>query len=126
MPVLLVAGDDVAVAETSALLPGIAMACLKSSYGFQSTNTLSPRAADRALREGVEVAVGKVGTIEPHVVPGPIDLELRLRSRLMVEWLSYLQGVERTDAFTIRHACPDIVAVSRFLQFLTSAKDALA
>ncbi|MEG3146810.1 M55 family metallopeptidase [Sphingomonas sp. RT2P30] len=126
VPVLLVAGDDVAVAETSALLPGIATACLKSSHGFLSTNTLSPRAADRALREGVEAAIGKVGTIEPHVVSGPIDLELRLRSRFMAEWLSYLQGVERIDVFTIRHACPDIVAVSRFLQFLTSAKEALA
>lgn len=126
VPVLLIAGDDVAVSETTALLPGIATACVKTSQGFLSTSTLSPVAADKVLRDGVRDAVGLAGAIQPYAVSGPIALELRLRSRFMAEWLSYLPGIDRIDAFTIRHVGADIVAVSRFLQFLTSAREAVA
>ena len=126
VPVLMLAGDDVAIDETRNVLGGIATACLKRSYGFLSASTLSPLAADQCLRAAVREAVERVGKVQPYVVPGPVALEIRLRNRFMAEWLSYLQGVERLDAFTVRHECADIVAASRFLQFLTSARGALA
>jgi len=43
----------------------------------------------------------------------------------MAEWLSYLDAVERVDAYTIRLRSPDILGVSRFLMFLTSTRKAL-
>ncbi|QXQ08037.1 M55 family metallopeptidase [Sphingosinicellaceae bacterium] len=126
VPILLMAGDDVAVEETSALLPGIATACLKSSYGFLSICTLSPGAAERVLRTGVAEAVEKAGTLAPFAVAAPVSLEIRLRTRFIAEWLAYLDNVERIDAFTIRMQCADIIGVSHFLQFITAARGALA
>jgi D-amino peptidase len=124
--VILVAGDDVAVDETRAELGDVSAACLKTSLGFLSTSTLAPEAADRVLREAVREALGRLETFQPYVLSGEIQLEIRLRNRFMAEWLSYLADVERLDAFTIGVRCADIVAVSRFLQFLTSARTALA
>jgi D-amino peptidase len=125
VPVLMVAGDDVAVEETKALLGDIAGATLKTSLGFLSAMMLSPADADAELRRGVRDAIGRIGTLKPFVFDGPIDLEIRLRNRFMAEWLSYLSNVERIGAFTIVHRANDIVGVSRFIQFLTSARKGL-
>jgi D-amino peptidase len=126
VPVILVAGDDVAIEETRVSLGDVATACLKTSLGFLSTNSLSPAAADQVLRDAVREACGRIGQYRPYILAGEIALEIRLRNRFMAEWLSYLPDVARLDAFTIGMTCADIVAVSRFLQFLTSARTALA
>jgi len=44
----------------------------------------------------------------------------------VAEWLSYINSIERLDAFTVRYRAADIIDVSRFLIFLTSARAALA
>jgi hypothetical protein len=43
----------------------------------------------------------------------------------MAEWLGYIDEVEQLGAFTIRYPARDMVAASRFLQFITSARGAL-
>ena len=125
VPVLMVAGDDVAVEETRGLLGDIATACLKTSTGWLSALNPSPAAADLSLRAGVKDAIGRIGRA-PYLVAGPITLEIRLRTRFVAEWLSYLSGIDQIDAFTIRCQAEDIVAVSRFLTFLTSARTVLS
>jgi D-amino peptidase len=125
VPILMLAGDDVAVTETRELLGDIATATLKTSYGFLSALTVSPAEADRRLREGVRDAVGRIGRLAPFVILGPIDLEIRLRTRFVAEWLQYLPEVEQLDAFTVRYRAKDMVGVSRFLIFLTFARTAI-
>jgi D-amino peptidase len=125
VPVLMVAGDDVAVEETRALLGDIATATLKTSLGFLSTMTLSPEAANQRLRAGVRDAVARIGAIEPYVIDGPAEVQIRLRTRFVAEWLSYIAPVERLDAFTVRYPAADMVMASRFLQFVTSARAAI-
>ncbi len=125
VPILMIAGDDVAIEETRGLLGDIATACLKTSTGWLSALNPSPATADQRLRAGVRAAVARIGHVAPYVVTTPIALEIRLRTRLIAEWLSYLGGVELLDAYTIRYQAADIVAVSRFLSFLGSARTAL-
>jgi D-amino peptidase len=124
-PVLMVAGDDVAVAETVELLGDVATAVLKTSYGRASAMTVSPAVADRRLRDGVRAAIERAGEATPYVIEGPIELDLRLRTRFVAEWLDYLDCIERLDAFTIRYRAKDIVEVSRFLMFVTFARSAV-
>ncbi len=125
VPVLMIAGDDVAVKETQDLLGEMASATLKTSLGFLSALNPSPDIANQRLREGVRKAVSLIGKREPFAVAAPVRLEIRLRTRFMAEWLSYIEEVEQLDAFTIAYHAKDMVAVSRFLQFLTSARTAL-
>jgi len=119
VPILMVAGDDVAIAETSGMLDGIATACLKTSTGWLS-------ALDLALRAGVKEAVARIGRVDPYIVAAPITLEIRLRTRFVAEWLSYLAGIELLDAYTIGYRADSILTVSRFLTFLTSARTVLS
>lgn len=125
VPVLMVAGDQVVIAETRALLGDIAAAEMKTSYGFLSALTPSFDVAKKRLREGVREAVGLIGQAEPYVIAGPIDVQIRLRTRFVAEWLSYLPEIERRDAFTIAYRADEIAAASRFLQFLTNARAAI-
>jgi len=126
VPILMLAGDDVAIEETRVLLGDIATTCLKTSIGWLSALNPSPAAADLALRAGVGDAIGRIGRLAPYVVPGPVTLDIRLRTRLVAEWLAYLGGIELLDAYTIRYRADDIVGVSHFLTFLTSARSVLA
>lgn len=125
VPILMMAGDDVAVAETQGLLGDIATAALKTSLGFLSARHPAPQVADERLRAGVREAIKRVATRKPFVLEGPVEVEIRLRTRFVAEWLSYLEMVERVDAFTVRYVARDIVEASRFFQFLTSARNAL-
>lgn len=126
VPVLLVAGDDVVVADTLARRADIATAILKTAVGGQSAMALSPRATLPLVREAVTRALGLVGRVAPFAVPdGPFDLILRLRTRAIAEWMSYIEPVERLDAFTILYPARDILAASKFLMFLPTARAAL-
>jgi len=86
----------------------------------------SPANADLRLREAVRDALALIGTVRPYTLTGPVVVDVKLRARFTAEWLSYLQDVEQRDAFTIRYPARDMVAVSRFIQFITSARAALS
>jgi D-amino peptidase len=126
VPVLLVAGDDVVVQESLEQLGDVATATLKTSLGWLSAMMLSPAEADARLRAGVKDAVSRIGRQGPPLPETPCVLEIRLRTRCVAEWLSYLDGAELLDAYSVRYRAADIVAVSHFLTFVSSARAALA
>lgn len=125
VPVLMLAGDDVAVAEATELLGDIATATLKTSTGWLSAMVPPPAEAERRLRAGVRDAVSRIGQIAPYTMSGPVTLEIRLRNRVMAEWLALVNGIERLDAYTIRYRSDDMIGISRFLMFLTSIRKAI-
>ena len=72
VPILMVAGDDVVVQETCALLGDIAHACLKRSLGWLSAMNVSPQKADVLMRAAVADGIGRVGRAAPFVIQQPI------------------------------------------------------
>lgn len=126
VPVLMMAGDDVAVAETSATLGGIATATLMQSYGTHSAICPAPSVALDRLRDATRLAVERVGTVRPMRLSGPVELDIVLRTRTVAEWLAYLPETERMDAYTIRYRGADMIALSRFLMFVTFGPSTLA
>ncbi len=125
VPLLLLASDDAGLDENAKLFGEIATVQLKTAYGAFSALNPAPATVDSRLRDGVREALKRIGKVRPYVIEGPIDIDIHLRTRFVAEWLSYLEHVERLDAFTIRHRAADIVGVSKFLQFLCSARTAL-
>jgi len=118
VPVLLVSGDDAAVAEVSGLLGGIGEAVVKWNYGFHSAMTLTPEAGETVIRDAVRAAMGSLDRARPYVLEAPITLEVTFKNYLPAEVLSYLRDVERADAHTIRYIAEDMVDASRFLEFI--------
>ena len=120
VPVIMVSGDDVAVAENQAVIGDIEGAVVKRAMGFHSAESLTPEAAYEIIRTRTAAAINRIGDFEPYVLDTPIVLELSLKHYQPVELLGYLPNVERIDSHTIRYTGENIREVSNFLIFVTS------
>lgn len=120
VPVLVVTGDDAAVAEAQTLLGRVETVVVKWNYGFHSARTLTPAAAARLIEERVAAAVRRRAEFRPWRLERPVTLDVRFKSYRPSQLLAYLPQVERTDAHSIRFIGRDMLEVSRFLEFLLS------
>ena len=120
VPVLVVTGDDAAVAEAQTLLGRVETVEVKWNYGFHSARTLTPAAAARLIEERVAAAVRRRAEFRPWRLESPVTLDVRFKSYRPSQLLAYLPQVERTDAHSIRFIGRDMLEVSRFLEFLLS------
>jgi D-amino peptidase len=118
VPVLLVSGDDVAVAETQVIIGEVEGAVVKWARGFHSARTLTPEAAQEEIRTRVASAIGRIEEFEPYVLEAPIEVELSLKHYQPVELLGYLPNVERISSHSVRFMAEDMEQVSRFLTFV--------
>jgi D-amino peptidase len=126
VPVVLVSGDDVVVRETQGFLPGITGVTVKRALGFHSAQTLTPAAARERIRAGVRSALERRAGISPFVLEAPVTVDVVFKNYRPAELLDYLPIVERPAARTIRHTAEDMVALSRFMQFILSYQPDLA
>ena len=120
VPVIMVSGDDIAVAENQVIIGDIEGAVVKWSSGFHSARTLTPEAAYEVIRTRTKSAIDRLDDFEPYVLETPIELELSLKHYQPVELLAYLSNVEKVNSHTIKFVGEDITEVSNFLQFVTS------
>lgn len=120
VPVVMISGDDAAVAEALALLGPVETAVVKWSYSFHSARTLTPEAAYRLIEQQVQAALRRLDDFEPFVLETPVTLALGFKHYRPPQVLALLPIVDREDAHTIEYEGPDMVAVSRFLEFVMS------
>ena len=116
VPVVMISGDDAAVAEVSATLGPIEGATVKWAYGFHSARTLMPGAAQELIRDKVRAALGRIDEFEPFRIEGDIGLDLSFKNYTAAELLAYLPNVDRVDSHTVRFV-GDIREVSMFIEF---------
>lgn len=125
VPVVMISGDDAAVAELQQLVPGVEGAVVKRAISFHSANTMTPQAGAALIREKVKAGLAKRGSIRPHTIRGPVRLDVTFKNYTPAEVVTYLPGIERRDAHTIRFSARDVTEASRFIQFLTTYNAAL-
>ncbi|HET9454894.1 MAG TPA: M55 family metallopeptidase [Gemmatimonadaceae bacterium] len=125
VPVVAISGDDAAVAELQRLVPGAEGAVVKRAISFHSANTMTPAAGQALIREAVKAGLAKRGSIRPNVLRGPLRLDITFKNYTPAEIATYLPGIERVDAHTIRFTARDITEVARFIQFLTTYNAAM-
>ena len=118
VPVIMISGDDVAVAETQVIVGDMEGAVVKWAKGFHSAQTMTPEAAREVIRTRAASAVSRVDEFEPYVLETPIELELSLKHYQPVELLAYLKNVERIDSHTIRYMADDMIDATKFLTFV--------
>lgn len=118
VPVIMVSGDDAAVAETQELLGDVEGAVVKWASGFHSARTSTPAVAQALIREKVSRAVARARDFQPYKIQTPVRLDLRFKNYRPAEVLSYLPIVERTDAHAVRFTGRDMVEVSKFIEFV--------
>ena len=116
VPVIMVSGDNVAVAETQVIIGDVGGAVVKWAKGFHSAQTLTPEAAYEVIRERTREAMERIEQFEPYVLETPVRLELTLKHYRPAELLSYLPEVERVNSHTVGFVGEDILEVARFLR----------
>jgi len=118
VPVIMISGDDVAVAETQVIVGDMEGAVVKWARGFHSAKTLTPQAAREVIRTRAASAVSRIDEFEPYVLDTPIEVELSLKHYQPVELLTYLPNVEQVNSHTIRFIAKDMTEASKFLTFV--------
>ena len=120
VPVILVSGDDAAVAENQVLIGDVEGAVVKWAKGFHAAETLTPEAAYEVIRTRTASAISRIDQFQPYVLDTPIELELSLKNYRPIEVLGYLPNVERINSHTIRFTGDDMLEISNFLTFVTN------
>jgi D-amino peptidase len=125
VPVVMISGDDAAVAEARSIIGEIEAAVVKWNYGFHSARTLTPEAAYRLIEEKAQAALRRLRQFRPLVLERPVTLDVRFKAYRPAEVLAYLPIVERTDAHSVRYVGPDMVAISTFIEFIMTYEPGL-
>ena len=120
VPVLFVSGDDAAVREVQEALGPLEVVETKRNLGFHAADTLTPSASAARIAAGVKRAFARRGERTPYRLATPVTLDVTFKSYRPAEIASYLRGVQRVDAHTIRFVGQDMAEVSDFAVFLTN------
>ena len=122
VPVILISGDDAAVAEVRSQIGEIDGAVVKNNLGFHSANTLTPQAAQQLIANKVKAALGRLRDFKKFTVSYPVELDISFKNYQPAEVLAYLRGVERLDSHSIRFRAKDMMEASDFMQVVTRYK----
>lgn len=125
VPVIMVSGDDAAVAEVRSVVGDIEGAVVKWNVGFHSAKTMMPEAAYGLIRDKVKAAMGRIRSFKPYKAQAPLRLEVRFKNYRPSELLSYLPIVERIDSHSVRFVGKDMIEVSKFVSFITNYEPGL-
>lgn len=120
VPVVMISGDDAAVAEVRAVVGDVEGAVVKEHLGFHSAKTMTPEAAYRLIAEKVALALGRLDDFKPYRLTTPVTLDMSFKHYRPVEVLAYLPIVERTASHSIRFRGRDMLEVSDFRMFVLS------
>ena len=118
VPVVMISGDDAAVREAQALIGPIEGAEVKRAISFHSAATMTPAAAQTLIRGRVQSGIARRAELQPFVMRAPIRLDVTFKNYRPAEMLAYLPIVERVDAHTVRFMANDMVAISKFIEFI--------
>lgn len=118
VPVIMMSGDDAAIAEVRTVVGNIEAAETKRSLGFHSASTLTPQASATLIGERVAAAMGRLSAFQPLKVETPITVDVSFKHYMPAEILAYLPLFERTDSHSIRFRAQDMVEASAIMSFL--------
>jgi D-amino peptidase len=118
VPVVMMSGDDAAIAEVRKALGNVEAAETKQSLGFHSAITLTPQASYDLIGRRVRAALGRLQDFKPYKVQGPVTVDVSFKNYLPAEVLAFLPFFERTDSHSIRFRAKDMVEASAVMRFI--------
>jgi len=101
VPVILVAGDDALAGEVETLLPWAERVIVKRGLGSNLADSLAPSDAHRAIRDGMQEAMGRLDEMRLYQPKLPIVGEIDFRLPVMADYACILPGTERIGPRTI-------------------------
>ncbi|HSU61369.1 MAG TPA: M55 family metallopeptidase [Bryobacteraceae bacterium] len=109
-PVIFLSGDRAAVDQLKQIDPDAETAVVKEGIDNYTCISLSAEGARRLIRERAQAAMGKIGTIQPYRLNGPVTIEMEFTSRHALTPDAALRpGAEVIDARTVRYHGKDFL-----------------
>lgn len=102
VPVLLITGDRVTVEGAKAQMPWITGVVVKESIGHFAANSISPKAAQKAIRAGAAEALRNASNAKPFVFEPPITMEIDLARVEQADLIELIPGFARTGNRQVR------------------------
>lgn len=118
VPVIMMSGDDAAIAEVRKAIGNIEAAETKKSLGFHSALTLTPQASVKAIEAAVTAAIRRRAAFKPYKVQGPLTVDVSFKNYMPAEVLAYLPMFERVDSHSIRFRAKDMAEASMIMNFI--------
>jgi D-amino peptidase len=111
IPLLLITGDRTTVDGVRALMPWVRGVIVKESIGNFAATSISPAAAQQAIREGARAAIAAASDAQVYRFDPPIELEVDLVKTEQADLVETIPGFERTGARGVRFAHADFPTV---------------
>ena len=122
--VVLVTGDDKAVAQTRAFVTGgMTGVIVKTGYSSTSALHLHPAKAQTMIREGAETALRNADRIDPWVLPADCPVELEFDHPSRADACLLLPGVERKGDRSVGYRAADGVNLFHIFRALMRLSD---
>ena len=102
VPVVLVTGDDTTAEEAARICPGIRSAVVKHSVTRFAAESLHPAEATALIRAAAAAAVADLTDARPPAIELPATLEIAFQNGDFAEMATWVEGVRRVDARTVR------------------------
>ena len=119
-PVIMMSGDDAAIAEVRSAVGNIEAAETKRTLSFHSAMTITPQASYDLIAARVKAAMARRAEFKPYKVTTPVTVDISFKNYTPAEMLAYLPMFERTDAHSIRFRAKDMVEAEAIRTFITT------
>jgi D-amino peptidase len=118
VPIVMVSGDDAAVAEVRKVIGPVEAAEVKKALGFHSAQTMTPQAALAVIADSVKKGLARRAELKPYRPAGPLTVDVSFKHYLPAEVLAYLPLFERTSSHSIRFRAKDMVEATSIMEFI--------
>ncbi|HEY2473387.1 MAG TPA: M55 family metallopeptidase [Candidatus Cybelea sp.] len=124
VPVVLITGDRTIVEETLKAIPWAVGVAVKDAIGYSAVNSLTPSAAQAAIRAGAREAIGRIERAKPFAFAAPFELTIETAEVEHADFIELLPGFDRIGGRAVRFASNDYPAIQR--AFLAATRIAAA
>ena len=126
VPVVMVSGDDAAIAEIRKVIGNIEGAETKKSLGFHSALTITPQAALVEIGQKVKAGLARRASLPPYKPQGALVVDVTFKNYLPAEVLAYLPMFERTSAHAVRFRPQNMAEAASVMEFIEEYRPDLA
>jgi D-amino peptidase len=118
VPVVMMSGDDAAIAEVRKVIGNIEAAETKRALSFHSAMTLTPAASAALIGSRVRTALGRLAEFKPYKVTEPVKVDVSFKNYQPSQLLALLPLFERTGSHSVRFRAKNMVEASNIMQFI--------
>ncbi len=113
VPIALITGDQVAIAEAGPFAPGAEGVIVKESITRFAALQVHPEQAQERIRAAAETAVRRAGSMTPPDLALPARLDVEMQTADMAEMAAWGRGAERSGTRSVRIESDDPLALYR-------------